>query len=105
MTRFEPSLSIDRRHASSARGRDCLPINPISNVACGKDTVDISVGGTRLYFQIAEFIHVELIAKDLRVGLMADRDKNSVGTKLTLLAGAQFLETNTAHTFNWLAIN
>src|ERR1700722_17096835 len=105
MTCFEPSLGIYRRHASGARGGDCLPIDPIGNVACGKDAVDIGVSGSRFYFQIAEFIHIELITKDLRVGLMADRDKNSVGTKLTLLAGAQILETNTAHALNWLAIN
>ena len=45
-TRFKPALGIQRGHASSARRRDRLPINPIGHVAGGEDAFDVRVGRT-----------------------------------------------------------
>jgi hypothetical protein len=102
---FEPSLGIDRSHASGASGGYCLPIDPIDYIPRGKDAIDISVGRTGADLEVTKLVHVELADEDRRVGLMADGHEDSVCGKIRNNTGLEVLQADTTHSATGFAMD
>src|SRR5579864_1103025 len=74
---FQPSFDIDRRHATSAGGRNCLTIAPVSEIPGGKDPVDTGCRGTSPREDITVVVHSNLAPEDVAVGYMAYGHENA----------------------------
>jgi hypothetical protein len=79
---FQPALSFDSSHATGSGGGDRLPEDWVLNIAAGEDAGDIRPGRTGLGSNVAEVVEFDLTAEDLRVGIVADCDKQTVNVQL-----------------------
>src|SRR5262245_29471088 len=78
---FHVLLGIQSRHASAARAGDCLPINVILHVSCGKHARNAGRG--RIPFQPTvcndvAVLHFQLLGKNFGVGPMSDGNEDSL---------------------------
>ena len=95
------ALGIECGHASGASAGDGLTIDMILHIAGGKHTRNIGRSGIAFQpaarFDVA-IIHLELSSKEIGVGLMPNRDKDTLKCKLLRGPGARMTNAHARHT-------
>src|SRR5437867_4278713 len=75
---LQPPFGFDRGHASSACRGNCLTEDRILNIATCKHSSHAGSRGIRLGLDVAVAIEIELPFENIRVGIVADRDEQSI---------------------------
>ena len=88
MQRFQIPFTINRRHATTSGGGDCLAVDVVLDIAAGEDAGDVGPG-TLAGDKIAVLVHFNLSLEELRVGIMTDRHKKSRCLERTRFARLQ----------------
>src|SRR4051795_824639 len=74
--RFEPPFGVDRCLAPIGRGRDCLAIAMVVNIAGDENAVDLRA---RLvaHDEVSLLVDIEPVTERVRVRLVTDRDEQA----------------------------
>ncbi len=94
--RREKPLGVNRRRATHARRRDCLPINVIRAVARHENARHV---GHRAVFadDVATGVHLDLLLENFGARRMADGDKHARARQEIFRAGLELLQFHTGH--------
>ena len=92
LLRREPALGVQCRHGTHARGRDGLAVDVVDDVARGEDAGDV---GRRpvVRQQVAGLVVLELVEEELGVGVVPDRDEESLRGDLARVVALQIADT------------
>src|SRR3954447_24087490 len=93
----QKALRVECGHAARARGGDRLAVRAVLDVARSEHTRDVRLGGARLRDQVPAGIVVELVAEELRVRVVADRDEEPVGVDLPRLIRDRVAQAQPLH--------
>src|SRR5262249_42350862 len=91
---LEVALGLERGHASAAGRRDRLSKREVLDVARCEDARYAGRSTPRLDLDVAVRQQLDLAAEDLRVGLMTDRDEETVDGPLRLGPGLHVLQAH-----------
>ena len=101
---FEVSVCFDGGFAAGGSRYDGLSVVGVSTVACREDTRDVRAGAVALHLDIALLIAVEIVGKEVGVGLVSDGEEEAVNLYMAnLLLGCAFLIDEVCSLHLWFA--
>ena len=75
---FEVAVGFDGGFAAGGSSHHGLAIVGVGTVACREDTRDVRAGAVALHLDIALLIAVEIVGKEVGVGLVSDGEEEAV---------------------------
>src|SRR5262245_62055264 len=94
---FEEALGVDRRHATCAGGGHGLAIARVLRITTSEYSGYARDRRLATGEDVAPIVHLELIAEELRVGLVPDCDEDSVDANVALRAAYRIDQARPRH--------
>src|SRR4051812_16914149 len=88
------ALGVERAHAAGARRGDRLAIGVVDDVADREDALEVGAGRAGLGGYVSVLVGLDLVADDLGLRHVADRDEGPLGLDLLLGAALDVAEAD-----------
>jgi len=86
------AFGFEGGHAAKARGRDCLPVGFVGDVAGGEHAGHRGRGRVRRHLDISGWLQLDLAEDQLRRGRVSDCDEDAVRRQFGQRAGLDILQ-------------